>query len=63
MQSIVQDALKLEKENRILVAKMIYRYNSDLVYLKADGCRIILNTLPEELITKIYKFIQYKIQV
>lgn len=63
MQAITQDALNLDKENRILVAKIIYRYNPDLVYIKADGCRTILNKLPEEVINEIYNFIQYKLKL
>ena len=62
MQSIVRDALNLDRENRKQVMLMIRRHNSSAVNFKADGCRIILNKLPEELIREIYNFIQYKIQ-
>ena len=62
MQSIVKDALNLDKENRRQVMLMIRRHNSSVVNFKADGCRIILNKLPKELIQEIYNFIQYKIQ-
>jgi len=62
MQSIVQDALNLDKENRVHVAKIIYRHNQELIHMKADGCRIILNKLPEEVINEIYNFIQYKLK-
>jgi hypothetical protein len=61
MQSIVQDVLNLGREDRVHVAKMIYRHNPDLIYMKPDGCRVILNKLNEELINKIHNFIQYKL--
>ena len=63
MQKIVQDVLNLDKDNRILVAKMIYRYNPELLYIKADGCRAILNKLPSDLINEICNFIQYKLKL
>lgn len=62
MQSIVQDALNLDRDNRVLIAKMIYRHNPDLIFVKADGCRIILNKLSKEVVREIYNFIQYKIK-
>jgi hypothetical protein len=62
MQSIVRDAINLNKEDRVQVMLMIRRHNSNLPNFQVDGCRIILNKLPEELINKIFNFIQYKIQ-
>lgn len=62
MQSIVRDAINLDKEDKIRVMIMVRRHNSKLVNFKADGCRIILNNLPEGVINEIYNFIRHKLQ-
>lgn len=62
MQSIVRDAINLDKDDKIQVMLMVRRYDSKLINFNVDGCRIILNRLPEEVIKEIHNFIKYKLQ-
>jgi hypothetical protein len=61
MQMIAGEGRNMSPEDAKRIMQMIHRYNPDVLNFKQDGCRIILNKLPDKLINEIYNFIQYKI--
>ena len=61
MRAIVRDVLNLPKDDCVHIMRMIKRHDSSLLIFQNDGCRVILNRLPAELITEIHNFVQYKL--
>lgn len=60
---IRDEAGELSDDEKKTILQIIKRHDSKLILTYADGSRIILDKLPDNIIGQIYNFMQHKLNI
>lgn len=59
---ILSESKNLSVQDRIEILTIIQQYGNNYIIEKKDGCRILLNKLPSEIVLRIYDYMRRKLE-